>query len=85
MAVSVAEQLGLSDEEREFQDVYPTGKRRPFYSRLRDVAHLLVKAGLLTLVASNKYKVTDRGHAALAAAEPAASEAAEPPASDAAQ
>jgi hypothetical protein len=74
MAVPIAKELGVSDEERTYAQVFPTGKRRPFYRRLRDVAHLLVKVGLLTSPARGKYAITDFGRAPIAVARPKAAE-----------
>jgi restriction system protein len=76
MAVPIGNEFGLSEEEREHQDVYPTGKRRPFYRRLRYAAHCLVRAGLLTSPARGKYTITDRGRAMLANPAPPVAEAA---------
>jgi restriction system protein len=67
MAAPIAKELGVSDEERKYAQVFPTGKRRPFYRRLRTAAHRLVKAGLLTAPARGRFQITERGRAALAA------------------
>jgi restriction system protein len=77
MAAPIGNELGLSEEQRERQDIYPTGKRRPYYRRLRYAAHGLVRAGLLASPARGKYTITDRGRAVLAAADSAPPEAAQ--------